>query len=783
MKKIQIKGAKLTILVVTAALLLAMGFSGCEKQPGISAAEVDIPIDVEHFPDANFRTYVAGQWIDQNKDGLLSADEIMAVTRLDLVYSAITSLKGVEYFTALTTLDCYGNQLTDLDIKYNAALTELNCSNNQLTELDISANTWLSGLSCADNQLTDLDVSSCIYLTSLNCANNQLTDLDISYNAALMDLNCSNNLLTDINVTNNAELTMFNCSGNQLNILDVSFNAGLTSLDCCDALLSTLDLSENTALEYLRCFDNQLTDLDISQNTALKELACSWNQLSALDVTHCTRLEYLYCNGNQLRALDVSANTALNLLWCYYNQLGALNVLANTALVSLDCEDNNLTALDVSNNKELTYLSCIENYLPSTAAVRGWQELGLITGYTFQYEPQKGEQNPYPDPELELDPELDPELETEPEMAPVVLESLLVTRLPAKTVYQIGEALNLAGMAVTAVKSDESRQTVTGYRTSPANGTILTTAGERSIMVSYSENGVEKTARFAVTVKPAATPVEPDPPKDDVPPVMVEPTPPVIAETTPPVIAETTPPVNAETTPPVNAETAPPVSEEPAAPEVDTISVRFPGVSGVKVEYNANSAGWKTAGTYGDSCEFTIPKGQKASVRLSKGGMTYSFNSAGAGDTLNVPVKTITVIGIAAACNLAIMQDGTVYDYTSAAVEAPNVFNVFDNNKKYEIRLSKPGFYAVSVPGVAAGQRHFFGPSFFYTIAVPTGVTNLVIHSSSRIVNNGKAGDVIPMLRDNGNERSGKMTFEHNGRPYSVDFKLDGTNPFKGVVM
>ena len=105
----------------------------------------------------------------------------------------LTSLKGIEYFTALERLECDINQLTALDISQNTALNSLECRRNQLTALDVSQNTALNSLECRGNQLTALDVSQNTALTSLGCGGNQLTALDVSHNTALEYLSCKDN--------------------------------------------------------------------------------------------------------------------------------------------------------------------------------------------------------------------------------------------------------------------------------------------------------------------------------------------------------------------------------------------------------------------------------------------------------------------------------------------------------------------------------------------------------------------------------------------------------------
>ena len=192
-----------------------------------------IAIDAVNFPDANFRSIVTENY-DTDKDGNLSDTEIAAVEKIDCVDKGISSLKGIEYFTALKVLLCSQNQLTVLDVSKNIALTNLICNGNQLDTLDVSKNTALTYLTCNENQLTTLNISE------------------------------------------NPSLKILRCYQNQLSALDVSKNTMLTELSCDDNQLTMLDVSKNTVLEELYCNSNQLTSLDIS-STDMDELECSHN--------------------------------------------------------------------------------------------------------------------------------------------------------------------------------------------------------------------------------------------------------------------------------------------------------------------------------------------------------------------------------------------------------------------------------------------------------------------------------------------------------------------------
>jgi hypothetical protein len=176
-------------------------------------------------------------------------------------------------------LDCYGNQLTTLDVTKNTALDYLWCSDNQLTALDVTKNTALDYLDCYGNKLSALDVSQNTALTGLVCFNNELTALDVSKSTALTKLWCYGNQLTALDVTKNTALLSLGCSDNRLTKLDVSQNTALTGLACSDNQLTKLDVTKNTALISLLCYNNQLTTLDVSKNTALTELRCYGNKL------------------------------------------------------------------------------------------------------------------------------------------------------------------------------------------------------------------------------------------------------------------------------------------------------------------------------------------------------------------------------------------------------------------------------------------------------------------------------------------------------------------------
>ena len=351
-----------TLNAVQAAAARAKGWTPYEYNGGWKEAyEEKIAIDETKFPDANFRAWVLSQ--TYGSDGVLTKSEISNVKSIEVINCGIQSLKGIEYFTSLTSLWCGSNQLTELDMSKNTALTALRCPDNQLVSIDISQNTLLTLLLCNNNQLTSLDVSNNAELTDLYCYTNQLTALDVSKNTKLTMLQCIGNQLTELDVSKNTKLTKLYCYDNQLTMLDVSKNTALTELWCYNNQLTTLDVTRNTKLTELYCYDNQLTELNVSKCTALTILSTRGNKLTSLDVSKCTQLTTLYCHQNQLTELNVSGNTKLTDLYCYDNQLTELNVSRCTALTKLSTRGNKLTSLDVSRCTQLTTLYCHVNQL------------------------------------------------------------------------------------------------------------------------------------------------------------------------------------------------------------------------------------------------------------------------------------------------------------------------------------------------------------------------------------------------------------------------------------
>ncbi len=216
-----------------------------------------VPLSTANFPDDTFRAYVKEN-VDTDGNNQLSDDEIAAFTVLDVSSKGITSLKGVEYLTALESIYCDSNALTELDVSSNTKLVTLQCASNQIPSLNVSKNTELVTLHCGSNALTALSVSKNTKLQYLYCQNNQIGSLTVSSCPELISLGCWSNALTALNVTKNTRLSYLSCENNDIAELNISQ---------CPNLLDAYENGTFSETSYYYYFSSSMGTLYIPINT------------------------------------------------------------------------------------------------------------------------------------------------------------------------------------------------------------------------------------------------------------------------------------------------------------------------------------------------------------------------------------------------------------------------------------------------------------------------------------------------------------------------------------
>ena len=289
-------------------------------------------INSTNFPDANFRNYLLGLY----SKGYITQTDVNNRTSLNIANKSISNLKGIEYFTNLTTFYCNNNNLTSLSqLSGLSKMDALLCSDNQLTSLDLSYFPVLRYLDCSNNKLTTLSAANKSTLKLLYCKNNTL----------LTGLYCYNDILTTLDVTGCTALKTFKCYENAslASITGLANCTAITYLDCEDCAITDLSaVNSMTNIEKIFARNNKLTTLSVTGKTKLTNLLVSGN----------TTLTNLTCYRNALTALQVDGCTALKELRCYENaNLATITGLANcTAITYLDCEDCAITSLPGVNN-------------------------------------------------------------------------------------------------------------------------------------------------------------------------------------------------------------------------------------------------------------------------------------------------------------------------------------------------------------------------------------------------------------------------------------------------
>ena len=386
-----------------------------------TAAWADVEINSTNFPDGTFRKFVTDNFDTEKPKGSLSDAELQAVTTMDVSKKSIKNLKGIEYFTALTTLKCYANSLTRLDVSALTNLVTLECYNNSsdMTTLNATGCTALKTLKCYNSKLKALSLGSCKSLQTLDCHSNQLTALNVSACVQLNNFSCYGNsirgdkmvefinklplkarntnldLIYDENASSGNEIMhaqVLAAKGNKWTVRrKVSTSswkeyAGIIAVDETtfpdpifleyvrwkefdtnnDGILSESEVEEVTSIGPDGWKINDLTGIECFENLAY--LNCLSNNLTSLDLSTNTKLKTLWCSYNKLTSLDLSKNTKLEVLLCSKNKLTSLDLSKNTALSELQCNNCELTELDLSANTQLRYLTCYQNHFQGEAA-------------------------------------------------------------------------------------------------------------------------------------------------------------------------------------------------------------------------------------------------------------------------------------------------------------------------------------------------------------------------------------------------------------------------------
>lgn len=200
--------------------------------PAALASSPDVPITEDVFPDAVFR-----QWLTDpanldgaGADGVFSQEELEDIRQINVSSMGISSLEGIEVFSALESLSCKDNALEALNVQQNRALRYLQCDYNRIDSLDVSGLDQLQALYCENNHMTSLDLTGCTALEIIYCRSNDLESVDFSTNTSLKFIESFDNQLTSVDLSMLTDLEFVHLDHNRLTHLDLSHNPNLSSI-------------------------------------------------------------------------------------------------------------------------------------------------------------------------------------------------------------------------------------------------------------------------------------------------------------------------------------------------------------------------------------------------------------------------------------------------------------------------------------------------------------------------------------------------------------------------
>ncbi len=343
-----------------------------------------------------------------------TCEELEFLTYLDLSFSNITDLNGIECATSLTNLNISFNSIADLsplESLTNLEILKINYPDNPNLDLSILTNlTNLRHLDLEGHRRRDIsDLKNLKNLRQLNLRQNKINDLsslkpltnlerlELSQNeiidlsplknlTSLYQLQLINNLIQDISpLANLTRLTELHLTANKID--DISDLENLTNLRILDLIFNhdfdILPLANLNQLEELSLGEIQLNDITPLKNlTELKNLRIVNAQLE--DITplqYLVNLETLSLSENRISDISPLENlTNLRSLYLSDNQISDISILTSLInLMDLGLTNNAINDIpDLSNSDALFNLYLGKNNINDISILSNVQSIRRI---------------------------------------------------------------------------------------------------------------------------------------------------------------------------------------------------------------------------------------------------------------------------------------------------------------------------------------------------------------------------------------------------------------------
>lgn len=165
------------------------------------SAEEGIILNDTNFPDYRFRRLI-GNMMDVQEGGKISNTKLAKIENIEVYNEGITTLKGIEFFTGLKSLECGENNLTELDLSENINLKEIYCEDNSISDLKLPKSNNLMYLDCSNNELDNLNLAKYDKLIDLNCSSNPINKLELTNNTLLERIDIRKTNINSLNLKN-----------------------------------------------------------------------------------------------------------------------------------------------------------------------------------------------------------------------------------------------------------------------------------------------------------------------------------------------------------------------------------------------------------------------------------------------------------------------------------------------------------------------------------------------------------------------------------------------------
>lgn len=323
------------------------------------------------FADLALETAIK-QAMGKDIDSIITYGEAQKITDLNLASKNISTLKGIEAFSNLKTLNLDKNRLMDIYILGElTSLTSLSLYGNQIDNLyGLSSLAKLNTLNLSDNNFDSFELTELKNLNSLktlNLSKNELDDISELSNLKLTSLDISKCIINDLSpLTRMTSLKTLYANDNEIDdISALSALKNLTELNLDNNMIGDLTpLLNLTSIQILHLNNTGCSDIEgiNGLKTNLTELYLNNNSISDLSPLSgesgiFRKLKILHLSNNLIDGdtlENLSTLPVIEELYLNNNDIDSISHIANLPIKRLDLHSNKITSLAYVEEEEVT---------------------------------------------------------------------------------------------------------------------------------------------------------------------------------------------------------------------------------------------------------------------------------------------------------------------------------------------------------------------------------------------------------------------------------------------